>query len=367
MNPDHQRRQSDPLVSRPGLVVAVAVVLTLALSLPSLELGFSIDDHHLLGLIDGRIGHQAEGVNLYTDFEEGMPFPWWLAPDAEIDFLRPLSSALLRLDYALFGDVPLGYHVHALAWLALFVGTCGLMLTRLPRRVAVLALIAIAVEEAHALTAGVLCNRHALIAAAIAVVGLHVHLRWREDGWRPGAWLAPLIFAVGLSASETALSVIAYVLAYELFGATGSWRRRLRAAAPVIVLATAYVAAYKAAGFGSKGFGFYLDPFGAPIEFLIDLPRHVAALLAGLLTGFPASLWISGEGEYQKPLVVIGMVAAIVMACAAPGHISMRGAGGVSPGGSPAAWLRSPRSLSCCPPIARSRCRPSVFRSLSPC
>ncbi len=145
-------------------------------------------------------------------------------------------------------------------------------------------------------------------------MGLHLHLRWREDGWRPGAWLAPPVFAIGLGASETALAVLAYVLAYELFGATGDRRQRLRASAPAIGLATVYVAVYKAAGFGSQGFGVYLDPFGAPVEFLIELPRHVAALLAGLLTGFPASLWISGEGEYQVPLVVIGAVAAAVMA-----------------------------------------------------
>ena len=322
MNPEHPHQPSHRqptsrhggLVRRPGLVVAAAVVLTLTLSLPSLELGFSIDDHYLLGLIDGRTGLKAEGVNLYADFEEGMPFPWWMAPDARVDFLRPLSSALLRLDFALFGDAAFGYHVHALAWLALFVGTCGLMLSRLPRRVAVLALAAVAVEEAHALTAGVLCNRHALVAAAIAVVGLHLHLRWREDGWRPGAWLAPPVFAVGLGASETALSVLAYVLAYELFGAAGDRRQRLRAAAPAIGLVIAYVAVYKAAGFGSKGFGFYLDPFGAPVEFLVELPRHVAALLAGLLTGFPASLWISGDGEYQAPLVVIGALAALIIA-----------------------------------------------------
>ena len=315
MNPDRRGQSSNRQPGSPHrvLLVATAVVLTLALSLPSLELGFSIDDHHLLGLIDGRAGLKAEGVNLYTDFEEGMPLPWWTAPDARVDFLRPLSSALLRLDFALFGDAAFGYHVHALAWLALLVGTCGLMLSRLPRRVAGLALFAVAVEEAHALTAGVLCNRHALVAAAITLVGLHLHLRWREDGWRPGAWLAPPVFALGLGAGETALAVLAYVPAYELFGAAGHRRQRLRAGAPTIGLALAYVAVYKAAGFGSKSFNFYLDPFGAPVEFLIELPRHVAALLAGLLTGFPASLWVSGEGDYQTPLVAIGMVASTVM------------------------------------------------------
>src|SRR5260221_534606 len=49
--------------------------------------------------------------------------PWFFDPGFKMAFFRPLSSASLVLDHALFGLNPIGYHVHVALWfLVLVVG-----------------------------------------------------------------------------------------------------------------------------------------------------------------------------------------------------------------------------------------------------
>ncbi len=70
---------------------------------------------------------------------------------------------------------------------------------------------------------GWLANRNALVSTTAALLGLVMHLEWREAR-RPWALALSLVgFAVGLAAGETALGVLAYLLAYELLGARGGW------------------------------------------------------------------------------------------------------------------------------------------------
>ena len=105
------------------------------------------------------------------------------------------------------------------------------------------------------------------------------HLRWREERWRPGLPLSLLGFAVGLAAGEVALSVLAYLFAYELFAAPGTPKARVRALCPTALILIAYLLHYRLAGYGAAASGLYLDPFRSPLEYLAAAPTDKRAAL----------------------------------------------------------------------------------------
>lgn len=267
-----------------------AAALGLLLALPSLWLGFVLDDSILLAQIESP-GPASHPVNLYRSFDDGMTLPWWTDPDWRISFFRPLSSLVIRLDHALFGRWAPGYQLHALLWLLAVILAAGLLYRRLPHPIASLALLAYAIDDAHTMTSGVICNQHALLTVLPAVLGLIAHLRWREAGWRAGLPLSLAAFALALGAGETAISAMAYVAAYELFAARGQLHRRLAALAPLGLLAALYLVAHRALDFGATGSDYYLDPTGQPLTFLTSAAGRLPALFGGAVAGFPAGLW----------------------------------------------------------------------------
>jgi hypothetical protein len=315
-DPSSQRWFASPR----ALWVSLAVALVIAL--PTLGMGFALDDNLHLLIFEGRwpLGSPMDLFRFAGGDPEGMrrivqegPYPWWTLPELKIAFWRPLSSALETLDYRLFGRNALGYHLHSVAWYLGVVALFGALLRRVvPGSLAVLALLLFAVDDAHLLPVGWISNRNALVSTALALVGLGLHLEWREAGkrWAPPLSLAAL--AVSLTAGESALGVFAYLLAYELSGARGTVAERLRAIAPAAVLAVAYLGVYKALGYGAYGSSMYLDPVGEPGRYLVAALGRVPALIGGLV-GVPVDLW--GINAASRPaLVGLGLAGLAVLA-----------------------------------------------------
>jgi len=90
---------------------------------------------YYLGAIEGRFPDHDTSRSLFTYFindeaetariaREG-GYPWWIHEGVRSQIFRPLSDLLLRIDHALFGRSPLGYHLHSLAWWAATLGIGG--------------------------------------------------------------------------------------------------------------------------------------------------------------------------------------------------------------------------------------------------
>ncbi|MFY0529135.1 hypothetical protein ACN28I_40220 [Archangium gephyra] len=302
-----------------GLWLSLAVALVLAL--PTLGMGFALDDNLHLLIFEGKwpLGSPMDLFRFAGGDPEGMrrivqegPYPWWTLPELKIAFWRPLSSALETLDYRLFGCDALGYHLHSVAWYLAVVALFGALLRRwMPGSLAMLALLLFAMDDSHLLPVGWISNRNALVSTALALAGLWLHLEWREAGKRQALPLSLLALAVSLTAGESALGVFAYVLAYELAGARGTVAERVRAVAPAAVLAVAYLGVYKALGYGAYGSSMYLDPVGEPGRYLVAALGRVPALAGGLL-GVPVDLW--GINAASRPaLVGLGLVGLAVL------------------------------------------------------
>ena len=303
--------------------IAVAIGLAALLGSPALFSGFFDDDVWHLAMLEGRAMPSRGAFGLYR-FADGGPeemratiahggfFSWWCDPSTRAAFLRPLSSALTAVDHTLFAHHALPYHAHVLVWFLAFVAVVGLLYRRvMGAAVGGIATLLFAIDDGHAQTIGWIASRHAVVAALPCMLGLVAHVRWRQDGWRLGRVLGPIAFAIGLGAGETALSAIAYLLAYELIGAPGKRWKRAEAALPYVVIALAYLVMYRALGYGVRGSGVYVDPLSSPRDYALSVVPRLAAYFGDLLAGLPVELWILAPAA--RPLQIaagwLGIVA----------------------------------------------------------
>lgn len=292
-------------------VLWLSLAAALLLSVPMLGAGFVTDDYVYLGVLSGRPPPGPLPNTPYDLFRyvDGNPetlrqlvtrgvYPWWTLPELRLAFWRPLSSALIVVDHHLFGMRAAGYQLHSVLWYLAAVAVAGLLYRRLlPGLAAGVAVLLFAIDDAHAVPVGWISNRNALVSAVPAMLGLWLHLEWRERG---RAWALPLSvlgLALGLAGGEGALGFFGYVLCYELLGRQGPLRQRLGALVPVALLGLAYVVAYKALGYGAFGSDFYIDPARQPGTWLASALTRVPALLSGLLLSLPSDLALAGTGH----------------------------------------------------------------------
>ena len=304
----------------PHLVVALGVLL----GLPTVAAGFFTDDWFMLAALRRRWPGAPAWWDLYDfiattddgvrrDVAQGL-LPWWAPPSLRIHLVRPLASALLALDHRVFGAAPLGWHLHSLLWWAgLLVVTAALLRRLLPAGTATLALLLFIVVPAHAQDCGWLSARHMVVAALPSMAALLAHVKARQDGWRPGRWLAPLALAVGMAGSEAALGAVAFWVSYEALGppALGDRRQRMRGAAPALALTALYLVAYRLAGGGIVSSGDYVSPLPDPLLFARTVAMRLPMLVGDALLGVPVEL---SFGASPWPFVAVGFVAMGVIA-----------------------------------------------------
>lgn len=308
------------------------VLLAVLLALPTLGVGWLADDYVHRAAIQGAISGHPGGLELY-DFADGnlermalaqdQGFPWWTAPDLKVRFLRPLSSALTRIDHQLLGETPwLAHLLSVLCYAVLVAGVALLMRRILPRGsvgaagLAGLATLLFAVDDSHAMAVAWAANRNAVVATGFVVWGMVAWLRYREDGWPSGEALAWLLWVAGLAAGETALGAMALPGAYELLGgrepSAESWRSRAQRLLPFALLAQAYLTVYKLGNYGSFHSSAYIDPLRETAQFAGTALVRVPMMLGALIARVPVELAVI-HGEVVPAMAVAGGLAAAAL------------------------------------------------------
>jgi hypothetical protein len=289
------------------------VALTLLVTLPSVQLGFYNDDHALRAALQGSWPGGPPAWDLYRfasgDAAENRAaiaaggLPWWTAPELKLHLVRPLASLLFVLDYRVFADAPLGYHLHSLAWYLVLTAAVGaLFRSLLPRATANLGLLVFAVSAAHFYPFAWISCRHLLIAAVPSVLGLAALVR----GKAAGPWWCGLGLGLGLTASEAALGVVGFVLAYAGLAKKPSVTARIYCATPTLVIAFAYVIIYSLVGGGAAHSDGYLDPLHAPLRFALRVVTVLPIMLGNAVLGLPAELATVGD---PLPFALFGLAA----------------------------------------------------------
>jgi hypothetical protein len=310
----------------------VAALVGVLLAAPALGAGLQLDDHLHRFLVGQHV--RGEGLGPWWDLyaaAEGDPAltrartdvgfsPWWTLPELRLRFLRPVSAATHYVEYAAWPDAAWLMHAQSLLWYGGLVVAVGALVRRWlgPTWVAGLATLLYAIDDAHATPVGWIAQRNALVSAVLVVLVLLAHDRARRDGWRPGAWLGPLLLALALGAGEASVAALGYLGAHALVleparpagAATERWARRagrgLRALWPYALVVIAWRSLYHALGYGAEGSGVYLDPGREPAAFLAALPDRVAALGLAQLWWPAADAWAVAPPPWGRARALVG-------------------------------------------------------------
>lgn len=306
-------------------VPLVGALIMLALASPALLSGEAVDDlyHRAVLRPEGPVAGAAtsHGIFGFLDDDEARRrallrrgvFPWWTGARTRVAFFRPLSELTHRLDHRCLGGRPALMHAQSLLWAALLVLAAGALYRRTLGRGATagLAVLLFAVDDAHGLTFGWIANRNAILAALFGVLAIVAHDRWRRDGSRRAALLAPAWLCLSLLSGEAGVATLAYLVAHAMCLDRARGWRRLRALAPAAVVVVAWRLAITSLGYGVRGSGLYVDPPSDPIRFLSALTLRAPMLLAGQWGPVPSDV----DGLLPEPWRPLGaLLAALALA-----------------------------------------------------
>ena len=290
-------------LAHPRLPVILAL-LAMALAVPSLWTGLFTDDYLIQvstqrpPAMDGLLGPVHVSMFTFTDgnpdrtqqlVDRGM-FPWWTADDMRLSFLRPLTVLTHWIDFTLWPERTWLMHLHSILWLGAVVFVVALLYRRMLGLglAAGLAALLFAVDDAHAMPVTWITNRNSLLAVFFGVVTILLHDRWRRDGHRLSAMLAPACLGLGVLSNEGAIAACGYLFAYALFLDRGRWWARALTLAPYAILVIVWRIYYQLEGFGAWGSARYIDPLASPLLFLKAFIIREPVLLLGQW-GFPPS------------------------------------------------------------------------------
>lgn len=285
----------------------VAAVVGGCLTLSSLQAGLLLDDYHFKLLVQGSdsparilkspldMWRMLDGDMQHTRalMDHGF-LPWWTDEAIKYAFWRPVSSLTHWADYLLWPDSPAFMHVQSVLWYALLAGAVSLLYQRLMGLTVAAGIAALlyCMDDAHAVPVGFLANRNAVLAALFGVLCLVAHLRWRQQAWKPGAFLAPAALVLSLLSKEEGIAAIAYLVAFALLLDKAPWRQRLLSLAPYAVVVVVWRFFWSHLGYGVLHFGPYVDPVAEPFRFACSLMTNAPILLLAQLATPPADLCV---------------------------------------------------------------------------
>jgi hypothetical protein len=218
--------------------------------------------------------------------------PWFADPELKLAFFRPLSSALIALDNALFGDFAAAYLVHSGLW---YVALCALAAVWFQRHLrgtaGGLAAIVFALAPSHAQPVSWFAARNALIAGVFGLLAVLAHELWREGRGGRFRWFALGAVGLALCAGEAGLGSVALITAFELSRAQVTLKERALGLGPVFAVAAAYFIIHVGLNYGTNLSGAYINPLQEPGHYLVALPTRLLTSMGVLFLGVPATLW----------------------------------------------------------------------------
>jgi len=323
------------LESRAGMlsVLSACVALSLVLNFPYLFSGYQADDLIFFALRRRDPLPYSRWTGLWAapfSAIDGFQALWWAAPDVNGAFFRPLPSLLIEAGMAVFGTNALPLHLLGIVLHGAVAASSYALLTRLggEPRLALLAALCFLACEDQSMGVGWIATVTDLLCALFVNLALLAHVRHRAGGGGVslGVSLGCLLAALA-SKESAALAPIAVFLLEVLFPATlpatapvtlrprALFRDALARArwwGPSAAVMVAYLAWYRAAGFGVSGL-MYLNPMTQPVAYVKNVLLGLPVMVLAAVTPVPPSL-VMFLPETGFGLAGAGLVVLLVLA-----------------------------------------------------
>lgn len=292
---------------------------------------FGSDCTHV-GVLSGRMEYPGMGPLTLYRFADGNPRhmsalisagfqPWFSTLDRKMNMCRHLSSGFTALNYQIAGVNPVGYVLHSVLWYLVLIVLMGFLVRRIvpgsgagathPVSFITVIIFAVAFRNAFIITYG--GARWLLITIAFGLAGLLTHIKWREEGWKPGRYLSLIAFLLAMLAGEAWLSMLAYLAAYELFGTSDPLKKKISALLPTAVMAFIYLVLYRLMNYGTANLAAYTNPFNDPIGFISALPLKVAAMLGDMFFGLMSLFGVVPASPSGTLFTYLGGIGALLV------------------------------------------------------
>jgi hypothetical protein len=287
-------------------VVGLAIAIAIALRWPAADAGLFTDDYAHHAMLDKFGSIKRAPWDLYKllsgdqreneIFKEYGTLAWWSHPKARLAMFRPLSSALIVFDHYILGRDTFAYHIHSFIWWAFLIACLAVFLrSLLPLAAAAVAVLLFTVEEGNGMLVLWVANRCALVSLSMALLGLWLYVKWRNQNRKVYFWLSLVLFTIALLSGEWAYPIFGYVLAFELFRTEEPPLQRFRAMVPTFGLGFLFAVATRLLGYGSKYSGIYISPIDDFFGFIYHGTFRLLVLVADLVLGVPSDWWHFGS------------------------------------------------------------------------
>jgi hypothetical protein len=284
-------------------VVLGTIAIGLAIHWSALRAPMTLDDWDHYAMQQGIYPVQLHPLDMY-DFVPNTDaarralqvrgrLPWFAAPNLHLAVMRPLSSALVYLDYAALDahHHPWRMHLHSLLWwVGLLAGAAAVLFEVLPFPAAAIALLLYTVDDAHTLPLVWAASRSQIISIAFMLWALWANIS-AHRGQPRMRWVAIGLVVLGVLAGEHALAPLAYLVAFDFLTTTGRIRERAMRALPWLVVGAGFVICHALLGYGAAGSTFYITPVAEPARYLAACAVRLPKLLAELGFAVPVDWW----------------------------------------------------------------------------
>ncbi len=214
----------------PALALAVCVYL------PWLGSPLFLDDWHLLWMASQADWSWSGLVHSFTFLDPGSIVTWNLPAGPAYHYFRPLVVALLKVEYAVFGTAPWGYHMVSLVLHLVSVVLVGLLTIGVTgsERVGRLAALLFALQPHNVASVNWTAGQTEALGAPLMLAALVSYVAARRGGFLLHGWTL-MFTALACLTKENAVLVGAYAGVLELtllvLGPEG-WREWLKRAVP---------------------------------------------------------------------------------------------------------------------------------------
>jgi len=242
-----------------------------------------------------------------TKMSQGV-YPWRFDDTQLLSYFRPVSSAWMWLDHALFGTASLPAHLLSFAWFVLMV----LVIRRvyrhfLPPEANDLASLATVLSPISIITVKMWVGRYASVVATLAATGILFHLRWQQSGRSRDRWLSLAFLALGVLAGEIGIQAFAFVIVYTIVHRRGALLKIARELWPLFVFLVVYMLSRTPLGYGVKNSALYIDPLLEPMEFLVHVVANLDTILAGAVLSQVREGYVPAMANW-KLLALLGLL-----------------------------------------------------------